>query len=159
MESGQLTLFSQETLANLTVLPARDKARMMTVSSGRKLTAYWKPSDPAGLCAKMLLETSHWASMVCLLTWNVVGTPGKRLLFQLQLSEPFTEETGYSLWPTLVASEWRGVAKDRFWGSPTYRSDKLASRFRKTKDDMTHLNPDYAEAFIGFPMGWTVLDP
>gem|GEM_PF-2097690 len=63
------------------------------------------------------------------------------------------------LLPTLTASEYKGVAKNRFWGSPTYRGDKLASRFRKQKEDLTHLNPDYAELFMGFPMGWTVLKP
>lgn len=39
-----------------------------------------------------------------------------------------------------------------------YRSDKLASRFRTQSEDMTHINPDYAEVYMGFPMGWTVLD-
>lgn len=63
------------------------------------------------------------------------------------------------LLPTLTASEYKGVAKNRFWGSPTYRGDKLVSRFRKQKEDLTHLNPDYAELFMGFPMGWTELKP
>ena len=50
------------------------------------------------------------------------------------------------------------TAKNRYWGSHTYRSDKLASRFRTQSEDMTHINPDYAEVYMGFPMGWTVLD-
>ncbi len=53
---------------------------------------------------------------------------------------------------------WKGAAKNRYWGSHTYRSDKLASRFRTQSEDMTHINPDYAEVYMGFPMGWTVLD-
>ena len=63
------------------------------------------------------------------------------------------------LLPTLTASEYKGVSRNRFWGSPTYRGDKLASRFRTQKEDLTHLNPDYAELFMGFPTGWTVLKP
>ena len=63
----------------------------------------------------------------------------------------------WNMWPTLTASEWKGVSRSRFYGSTTYRADKLASRFREQKEDLTHINPDYAEAYMGFLMGWTEL--
>ena len=107
---------------------------------------------------KMLLESSEWHSMMCFMTWKVKVTPQGRLYYQLQVSEPCTGDIGQRLLPTLTASEWRGVAKNRYWGSHTYRSDKLASRFRMQSEDMTHINPDYAEAFMGFPTGWSVLE-
>ena len=84
--------------------------------------------------------------------------PQGRLYYQLQVLEPCTGDIGQRLLPTLTASEWKGTAKNRYWGSHTYRSDKLASRFRTQSEDMTHINPDYAEVYMGFPMGWTVLD-
>ena len=48
--------------------------------------------------------------------------------------------------------------KKQILGESHYRSDKLASRFRTQSEDMTHINSDYAEVYMGFPMGWTVLD-
>lgn len=92
-------------------------------------------------------------------TWPDWGISLDGRAIELPMSEPFTQGNERSLWPTLTASEWKGVPKNRFYGSPTYRSDKLASRFRKQKDDMTHLNPDYAELFMGFQAGWTELKP
>ena len=95
----QLTLFQQDTLASHLVTPGSDEARKMTVTSGRKLLAYYKKSDPVGLLAKMLLDTSLWASTTCSLTWVGRATPHKRLLFQLRPSAQATDEIEYSLWP------------------------------------------------------------
>jgi hypothetical protein len=61
------------------------------------------------------------------------------------------------LMPTLTASEWKGVTRSRFLGSPAYRTDNLASAFRRSESDLAYLDPDFAEAFMGFPTGWTVL--
>lgn len=108
VEKGeQLTLFPQGTRehASLLVLPGSEKARQTTVTSGRKLSAYWKRSDPVGLLAKMLLDMSHWDSMRCFLTWQTSDTPHKRLLFQLVPSEPLTEGTEFLSLPTPTAAD------------------------------------------------------
>lgn len=157
-ELAELTLWQPDTLANLTVLPGSDEARKMTERSDRSCLTGYAKTDPVGLLVRMLLVTYPWASMMCLMTWKAQVTPRNRLLFRLQVSEPFISANELSLWPTLTASEWKGVSRKRFWGSSYCRSDKLASRFRTRREDLTHLNPDYAEAFMGFPMGWTVLD-
>lgn len=154
----QLTLFQGDSPASHSPFPGTDEARRMTVTSGRKCLELSKNSGPLGLLEKMLLESSEWHSTMCFLTWKAKATPQGRLYYQLQVSEPCTDDTEQRLLPTLTASEWRGVAKNRYWGSSTYRADKLASRFRRQSEDMTHINPDYAEAYMGFPTGWTVLD-
>src|SRR5690606_23379400 len=98
----QLTLFPAGTLdlANLSVMPGSDEARKMTATSGRKLSEFWKKSDPVGLLAKMLLGTSIWASTMCFLTWKAKVTKQSRLYFQLVPSAQVTGETECSLWAT-----------------------------------------------------------
>ena len=154
----QLTLFQEDSPASHSPLPGSGEARRMTATSGRKCLGLSKNSGPLGLLEKMLLESLEWHSTMCFLTWKTKVTPQGRLYYQLQVLEPCTGDIGQRLLPTLTASEWKGTAKNRYWGSHTYRSDKLASRFRTQSEDMTHINPDYAEVYMGFPMGWTVLD-
>lgn len=105
---GQLSMFSPEAshnLASLSVSPGSEKARTMTVTSGRRWFALLKNSGPVGLLAKMLLESSIWRSTRCCLTWKIRGTPHGRLLFQLAPSTPRTGATGYALLPTLTAAD------------------------------------------------------
>lgn len=154
----QLTLFPEDSLASRSLLQGSSAARRMTAISGRKCLELSESCGPLGLLEKMLLESLEWHSTMCFLTWKAKATPQGRLYYQLQVSEPCIDDTGQRLLPTLTASEWRGVAKSRYWGSGTYRADKLASRFRTRSEDMTHIDPDYAEAYMGFPMGWTVLE-
>lgn len=147
----------------------------------RKLIAYWNPSDPAGLCAKMLLETSLWASTMCLLTWKTSATPGNRLLFQLQPSVPHKEETEFSLWPTPKAtirgdcpSERRRNSPDlpsavKMW--PTPRANDAEKKGNINCSDPRNglpaavgihsqgqLNPNWVESLMGFPDDWTNID-
>src|SRR5690606_888480 len=107
-QEEQLSLFTGDTLASLLVLPGTEKAQMMTAISGRKLLAYYKRSDQIGLLVKTLLDTSLWVSTKCFLNWKTSATPRNRLLYQLQLSEQCTDETGFSLLPTPTASDYRG---------------------------------------------------
>jgi len=95
----QLTLFPPDTHASLFPTPGSDGARKMTATSGRRLSESYRKSGPVGLLAKMLLDTSLWGSTTSYLTWKTRATPRNRLLFQLQLSMPATDETGCSLWP------------------------------------------------------------
>ncbi|GED18091.1 hypothetical protein AMI01nite_60820 [Aneurinibacillus migulanus] len=101
----QLTLFAEDTLVSLSVMPGSDKARQTTAISGRKCLDLCGNSGPLGLLEKMLLDTSAWASMMYLLTWKAKATKQGRLYFQLQPSKPLIEEIEYSLWATPNASD------------------------------------------------------
>jgi hypothetical protein len=103
--SQQLTLFAGATHANPLVMPGSDRARKMTVISGRKCIGSWLPSGPLGSLLKTLLVTSQWASTKCFLTWRPKATPAKRLLFQLAPSTPRTEGIESGLWQTPNANE------------------------------------------------------
>lgn len=101
--SDQLMLFAGDTHANPLVSPGTEKARKMTVTSGRNLVGSWTRLGPLGSLEKMLLATSIWASTTCFLTWKEKVTPQGRLLFQLAPSTPRTDETECGLWLTPTA--------------------------------------------------------
>lgn len=96
----QLTLFAEDTLASLSVMPGSDEAKRMTVTSGQKCFDLYGSSGPLGLLEKTLLDTSVWGSTMYLLTWKAKATKRGRLYFQLQPSALRTEETGCLSWAT-----------------------------------------------------------
>lgn len=96
----QLTLFQGDSPASRLVLPGSEEARTMTVTSGQRCCALLKRSDPLGLLARMLLESSVWRSTRCYLTWRPSATPARRLLFRLVPSMPRTDEIDAQLWAT-----------------------------------------------------------
>lgn len=86
--------------ASLTAKLAEERATEMTVTSGRRCLGLWKKSGPLGSLVRTLLESSHWRSTMCSLTWSVRATPAKRLLFRLRASGHRTSESGSGLWHT-----------------------------------------------------------
>ncbi|AGN35080.1 hypothetical protein J36TS2_14730 [Bacillus paralicheniformis] len=96
----QLTLFPEDSLASLTVLPGSEKARKMTATSGRKCLGSSRNLDPLGSLVKTLLTSQTWNSTARYLTWKVQVTKANRLLYRLVPSTPNIEEIEHSLWPT-----------------------------------------------------------
>lgn len=68
--SGQLTLFPGDSHASLLVLPGSEKARMMTVTSGRKCSELYRRSGPLGSLVRMCLGSSRWRSRSVPLEWK-----------------------------------------------------------------------------------------
>ena len=97
---GQSQYYQADFLASHSVQPGSEEARKMTVTSGRKCLELYRRSDPVGLLVRTLLESSHWRSTRCYLTWKESATPAKRLLFRLVPSMPRTDETVAQYWPT-----------------------------------------------------------
>jgi len=85
--------------------PGSDEAKMTTVTSGLRCCALLQSSGPLGSLERMLLGSSAWHSMMCVLTWKVSVTPAGRSLYRLRASVPRTCEIGYSLWPTPAAMQ------------------------------------------------------
>ena len=104
----QSQYYQEDFLASHSVQPGSEEARRMTVTSGRKCLELYRRSDPVGLLVRMLLESSHWRSTRCYLTWKASATPAKRLLFRLVPSMPRTEGTGVQYWPTPTARDCKG---------------------------------------------------
>lgn len=117
--------------------PDSEKERMMTATSGRRLSEQFTKSSPLGLLARMLLESSRWFSPARRLKWEAVPlysekvtekeycygrntsskpsavtlnekvTKSGRLLFRLVPSERHIGETVYGLLPTVTAQDFK----------------------------------------------------
>ena len=96
----QSQYYQADFLASHSVQPGSGEARRMTVTSGRKCLELYRKSGPVGSLVRMLLESSHWRSTRCYLTWKESATPARRSLFRLVPSMPRTEETAVPFWPT-----------------------------------------------------------
>ena len=117
-------------LVNHSLSQAKEKERMITVTSGLICSGPYMRSGPIGSLVRTLLASSRWYSPARRLKWevsplyservslylkdgsnmllkpfavilNVKDIPSNRLLFQLVLSERRTEETASSLLPTV----------------------------------------------------------
>ena len=61
--------------------------------------------------------------------------------------------------PTLGKNENKGASRKRFRGSPHFRGAKMSEGLRTCEEDPIYLHPSFAEAVMGFPIGWTELEP
>ena len=61
---------------------------------------------------------------------------------------------GYISLPTPCVSSANGSARNRFFGSPTYRGN-YHEYIRDGESDGTYPNPELSEALMSFPISWT----
>lgn len=155
-----------------------EEARMMTVSSGKKLCVLLKNADLITSWLKMCLVSSVWNSTTVFLTWKGQATPQHRSLFRLVALMPLTSETEFGyllrtpdtsgaaitmrlsdqirLIPTLTAN----VAKNTSEGinyEKRAANGHLDGVFMQTvgKNTGLRLSPAFAEWMMGYPEGWT----
>jgi hypothetical protein len=123
-----LTFFSEAHHVSLTVLPGSERAKQMTVTSGQKWLELYARRSPVPSFLRTLLTQSTWYSPLCYLTWKARAIPRcRQWLFQLVPSEPHTDATGYSWWPTPTASDDvnRRATNEYMTGNQTYRRRNL----------------------------------
>jgi len=144
----QISLLSAEdSHVSLLVLPGSERAKMMTVTSGRKWSELYPNCGLLGCLVKTLLESSAWHSTKCYLTWKAKTTPAKRLLYRLRASMPRTSATEHLLWPTPTTDTSMRTTKYaqggtslglavQMWPTPkaSIRGDCPAERNRKSPD-------------------------
>ncbi len=207
--SKQLTLFAEDSLANLTVQPGSAEAQQMTATSGQNISDLLPSSTPLGSLVKMFLESSRPCSTRCYLTWKVRVMKFSRLLFRLVPSMPRIDGNGSFLWPTPTAQE--EISSQRLggaleiyidrtgkprrrtspgrsasmglgkmaamgmWPTPTVGDSKGRRTSKRAKELYSagptllekvwgdrpggKLNPQWVEWLMGFPIGWTDLEP
>ena len=124
----QLTLFQEDSHASLFPLPGSAEARTMTVTSGQRCYESYASFSQLGCLVKMCLESSIWRSTRCLLTWKALATPHKRLLFQLAVSMPHTDDTGSQFWHTPKASDAEMGMTAKTSGRPIEKSTHLQTQ-------------------------------
>jgi len=188
-QSTQLPLFSQEAFpVSPFPVPGNEKARKMTVTSGRKCLESYQKQGPLGLLAKMLVGSSTWDSMTVFLTWKLKATKRNRLYYQLVPKTPRTDGTGSGLLlssPTCADSTtvyqsqkaldagWMPRLNEQIAMLPTptetdYKSrgpnskqvgiDNLFKGTNRGANRGLKLQPAFVEWMMGYPIGWTDLN-
>lgn len=158
----QLSLFPGDSPVSHSVWPGSAEARMMTVTSGQKCLELSMSSGPLGSLEKMLLTSSIWHSTRCYLTWKISATKQGRLYFRLVPSTPRTGGTDARLWPTpttgAVLCSGTGNYKQL---KNLEESGAITPEERRSMvaGNGGQLNPAWVEALMGFPSGWTELEP
>jgi hypothetical protein len=123
-------IYSQEdSLANHIQVQESDLAKKMRDISGLKCCEQLEKFNHVGLWAKMfvdlLIGMEGWYSTKCNLIWKIKATKSHRIYFQLQPSMLPTEEIGFGLLPTPLASEGGKMS-----GSPTENQMSLTKLAR-----------------------------
>lgn len=177
--SDESTSSAADSRANPSATPGNSKLRLTTVTSGRRCAKLLHSQDQIGSLVRTLLASSRWHSTMCWLTWKVSGTPRGRLLFRLLPSMRDTDGTASgSLLATPTAKANQLAPSMKKWKScaallptPQARDYKGAAQRAKYGDESslpaavgTHitggsLNPPWLEWLMGFPEGWTDLEP
>jgi len=186
-ESGQMTLtaLSEDSHANRSALPAREKVKKTKDSCGENLAASLARLDRVGLSLKTYLDSSVSHLTTYLPIWKVKATDASRLYIRLQLSGHRTEERGFSLWRTpdancdrgpssLARMEWKlrwkmpislndQVKHCQNWPTPHANCSTGAGKHGKGGENLqtatgASLNPDWVEMLMGFNIGWTNID-
>lgn len=92
-------------------------------------------------------------------SWPRWGTMLNGECFQLLELAPLIDASESSLLPTIGANEYRGTSAVRYKGSTDFRGAKMAEGIRTGPNDPAYLNPLFADWAMGFPMGWSALEP
>lgn len=143
----------------------------MTDTYGQKSLGSLKNADPLGSFSKMCLGLFPILTP-SLKTWKEKLTPGGRILFRLVQSTRHIKGKGYGLLPTVTVSDATSGAiigkNDTFkmTGNGTLRrynqnghnSSLSLGRLCKLKGG-SRLTPTLAELMMGYPIGWTELNP
>ena len=113
--------------------------------------------DPSTQSWRMFGDTFLSGESLLLETLPPSGMTQNGVLYPQPLWVPLTAETDSSLWPTPRAS----ISKDRYWRN---RASGYRSNLGEIRPGEEHLigqiiNPHWLEWLMGFPTGWTELEP
>ena len=149
---NQLTLFPEDSPANLSQLQENKEEQTMTVTSGMKLLESYPFTNPDGLLAKMwkdlLTSKTAWCSDRCKMTWKKKVSKSNVVLFQLAASVLGIKEreSGLLHTPTATANQGAPSMYNRdqgSWGNHMYA----------TPNTMDHLPPRSKEGTLKLQQG------
>jgi hypothetical protein len=90
--------------------------------------------------------------------WPRSGMTRNGIAFLRAPLVPLTSETAFGLVPTIGANEGKGSSSKRFLGSEHFRGAKMSEGLRTSLTDPIYTHPNFAEAAMGFPKDWTLLE-
>ena len=120
--------------------------------------------DPVTRSWKMYEGTCLWDSIPFSETSPASGTTQNGTLYALPLLEVLIVENGSSLWPTPTThgenTQTRVEAQRRRMEAGLEYSTRLTQAIAlRYPDDHGYLSPAWTELLMGFPPGWTDLEP
>lgn len=125
--------------------------------SGRWLTPFaWLDLDTGSwrTWQSCLMDTWEYYSQ----PWPASGMMSNGIAWQRQpLAHPTIAE-GSTFLPTPLAQEGAGTSRKRYKGSPSFRGTRTAEGLRMSSECPTYLNPSFAEAIMGLPKDYTLLE-
>jgi len=179
----QLTLFAADTPVNHSATPAQETAQTTRDTFGPVSPTAFAYFDHDLHCWKTLQGTFHWDSEQYKPIWPRSGTTQNGIAYQRQPSAHRICATAYSLslhktmeWtPTATANQMAPSMQPRNpglrrWPTPTAhlakenaspsegRRNEPTLTFQALKGQTGHLNPEWIEWLMGFPIGWTDLE-
>ena len=139
-------------------LPVNSKPQTMSETCGPKPLGSFAKFDPDGYCwrtsqASLLLPTGICTPFSE--TWPKAGLIAGGSAYRLSRSVRPTSEIGSGLWPTPYASD---VRTYRLSAPGSQAHDRSLCSIMRRKEN-GHLSPDWVEWLMGWPMGWTSLEP
>lgn len=136
--------------ANLYPKLASERVMRITVPSGLTLSELSTQSGRPGLLVKMLLASKQWASLTYSLTWTGRAINRKHSIFRLQASVLAMNDDDFSSLPTPIARDYKDSIAPVFRNG-IQQSDTLGRVIAGTP------HPEFVEALMGYPIGWTDL--
>lgn len=153
----QLILFAEDTPVSRSAAPESASAKRTLATFGPRCSESFESAAPVGSLPRTLAVTFETVSTPWPHSWRVKASPSGRSLFQLTQSVRRTNENASGLWPTPLArdSHNRSGQAHRYLVQKRWNlQDCLAARGERGS-----LNPPWVEWLMGFPLGWTVLEP
>lgn len=165
------TLFPAAPRAREQAKQESEEVQRMAVGCGRNIYAHFLKSPLVGPLLKMSVTSSTWGSIKFSMIWTVSAISHNRLLFQLRPSARSTIEIEFGslvlkkthMIPTPTASDYierKCTNIGPTAGELNFETNKSVSLdrwFRKAYG--MALTPEFSELLMGYPIGWTELDP
>jgi len=171
-KQGRLKTYRRESIAQV------KQTSLQQASLARISVAVGSAPDLKGLvqdyggklyapCAWYDRSTGYWRTwQTCLVegwarfseTWPRSGMTRNGIAYQLVPLVSLSSAIGSGLLPTIGANESKGSQRQRFAGSTQYRGQKMSEGLRTGETDPIYTDPSFAEAAMGFPRGWTLLE-
>jgi len=85
-------------------------------------------------------------------------TPGSQLAL-IKALQGWQKDGRRAFIPTIGKNESKGASSDRYRGSESYHGAKAAEALRSSSTSPLYTHPLFAELMMGFPIGWTELEP
>lgn len=90
--------------------------------------------------------------------WPRSGMMRNGIAYQAPPLVPLTGEIASGLVPTIGANEGKGSSSKRYVSSPDFRGAKMSEGLRTCLNDPIYTHPNFAEAAMGFPKDWTLVE-